>query len=91
MINILKGVRINKICDLKKQRDCFIYKDMFEISLDLVEDLGYFIEIEIYDKDLPIREANKMLLDFVKELNLDITKRNLKGYSYLMYDKMYNP
>ena len=89
-INILKGVRINKICDLIKQRDSFIYKNMFEISLDLVEDLGYFIEIEIYDKELPIREANKKLLKFIQELNLDITKRNLKGYSYLMYDKLNN-
>ena len=63
---------------------------MFEISLDLVEDLGYFIEIEIYDKELPIREANKLLLKFIQELNLDITKRNLKGYSYLMYDRINN-
>lgn len=29
-----------------------------------------------------------MLLNFIKELNLDITRRNLKGYSYLMYDKL---
>ena len=89
-INILKGVRINKICDLIKQRDSFIYKNMFEVSLDLVENLGFFIEIEIYDKELPIREANRLLLEFIKELNLDITKRNLKGYSYLMYDKIIN-
>ena len=61
---------------------------MFEISLDLVENLGYFIEIEVYDKELPIREANKLLLEFIEQLNLDITKRNLKGYSYLMYDKI---
>ena len=71
-INILKGVRINKVCDLIKQR----------------ENLGYFIEIEVYDKELPIREANKLVLEFIEQLNLDITKRNLKGYSYLMYDKI---
>ena len=87
-INILKGVRINKICDLIKKRDSYIYKNIYEISLDKVEDLGYFIEIEIYDKELPIKEANKLLLEFVKEFSLDITKRNLKGYSYLMYEKL---
>lgn len=85
-INILKGVRINKICEVKKNRNSFIYKNLFEISLDEVEDLGYFIEIEIYDKDIPVKEANQLLLEFVKEMNLDITKRNLKGYSYLIYD-----
>lgn len=87
-INILKGVRINKVCDLIKERDSFIYKNLFEISLDNVKDLGYFVEIEVYDKNIPINEANQLLLNFVKELNLDITRRNLKGYSYLMYDKL---
>ncbi len=87
-INILKGVRINKICDLIKERDSFIYRNVFEISLDNVKDLGCFIEIEIYDKNIPINEANQLLLNLVKELNLDITRRNLKGYSYLMYDKL---
>ena len=87
-INILKGVRINKVCDLIKNRDSFIYKNLFEISLDKVKDLGYFIEIEVYDKNIPINEANQLLLNFIKELNLDITRRNLKGYSYLMYDKL---
>lgn len=87
-INILKGIRVNKICDLIKKRDSFIYKNLFEVSLDLVENLGYFIEIEIYNKDLPIREGNKLILEFIKQLDLDITKRNLKGYSYLMYDRM---
>lgn len=87
-INILKGARINKVCDLIKNRDSFIHKNLFEISLDKVKDLGYFVEIEVYDKGIPINEANQLLLNFVKELNLDITRRNLKGYSYLMYDKL---
>ena len=46
-INILKGVRINKICEVKKNRDSFIYKNIFEVSLDKVEGLGYFVEVEI--------------------------------------------
>lgn len=86
-INILKGIRVDKVCEVKKQRDSYIYKNLFEISLDNVENLGYFAEIEIYDKTIPIKEANQLLLNFIKEMNLDISKRNLKGYSYLMYDK----
>lgn len=87
-INILKGIRVNKVCEVKKKRDSYIYKNIFEISLDKVEELGYFVEIEIYDKSIPIKKANQLLLDFIKEIGIDITKRNLKGYSYLMYDKM---
>lgn len=87
-INILKGLRIDKVCDLKKNRDCFIYQNLYEISLDAVEDLGYFIELEIHDKSLSIKKSNELLLGIIKEMNLDITKRNLKGYSYLMYERM---
>lgn len=87
-INILKKLRINKVCDLKKIRDSFIYKDLYEIALDDVEELGYFIELEIHDKSLSIKKSNELLLKLIKELNLDITKRNLKGYSYLMYEKI---
>ena len=89
-INILKGVRINKVCEVKKNRDSYIYRNLFEVSLDFVEELGYFIEIEIYDKTIPVKEANQLLLNFIKEMNLDITRRNLKGYSYLMYEKENN-
>lgn len=87
-IKILKGIRVEKICDLIKTRESFIYQNTFEISLDYVENLGYFIEIEIYNKNISIKEGNKLLLEFVKKMNLDITKRNLKGYSYLMYEKV---
>lgn len=87
-INILEGVRIHKICEVKKKRDSFIYQNKFEISLDIVEGLGYFIEIETYDKNLAIKEANQQLLDFIQEMKLEITKRNLKGYSYLMYETL---
>ena len=86
-INILKGVRINKVCEVKKTRDSFIYKEIFEISLDKVEGLGYFIEVEICDKNIPIEKANQLLLEFIKEMDLDISRRNLKGYSYLMYER----
>lgn len=86
-INILKGVRIDKVCEVKKNRDSYIYNNLFEVSLDFVEELGYFIEIEIYDKKIPVKEANQILLNFIKEMDLDITRRNLKGYSYLMYEK----
>jgi len=78
------------VCEVKKNRDSFIYQNIFEISLDFVEGLGYFIEIEIYDKTIPIKEANQLLLNFIKEMNLDITRRNLKGYSYLMYEREKN-
>lgn len=43
-------------------------------SLDFVENLGYFIEIEVYNKNLPIKESNKLLLDFIKEMKFQKAK-----------------
>lgn len=88
-INILKGVRINKICEVKKNRDIFVYNNIFEIALDRVENLGFFIEIEICDKTIPIKKANQLLREYIKKMGLDITKRNQKGYSNLMYERLY--
>ena len=41
-----------------------------------------------YGEDTSKLFVNGVLASVVKELNLDITRRNLKGYSYLMYDKL---
>lgn len=40
---ILQSLRINEVLTLHKIRNTFIYKDIFEIALDEVDDLGYFI------------------------------------------------
>lgn len=64
-IKILECLDINKVLTLDKIRNSFMYQDIFEISLDKVKDLGYFIEIEVKDDNLSIDEANKKLKDLV--------------------------
>lgn len=86
---ILKSLRIDEVLTLEKLRHTFIYKDMFEIALDQITELGYFVEIEIKDFNLSIASANDKLLEIVSELGLDISKRNLDGYAYLLYHKLY--
>lgn len=88
LIKILKASGINKVLVVDKQRKKYIYKDIYEICLDKVKDLGYFIEIEINSDKYNIQEANKKLLEMAMELKLDISKRNLEGYSNLMYKKI---
>lgn len=84
---ILQMFDINEILTIKKSRYIYKYKDFFEISLDSVEGLGYFIEIEIINNK-NIQTTNMSIIDIVNDLKLDITQRNSDGYSNLMYKKL---
>lgn len=87
--NILKSLNINEIITLNKKRISFFYLNTFEISFDEVEDLGYFIEIEIIDSTLEVEEANKRLINLINEWKLDIKDRDLIGYANALYDLKY--
>jgi predicted adenylyl cyclase CyaB len=84
---ILQMFDINEVLTINKSRYIYKYKDFFEISLDSVEDLGYFIEIEIL-KNENIRKTNIAINKIIDELKLDIAQRNFDGYSNLMYKKI---
>lgn len=64
------------------------YKD-YEICLDNVEKLGAFIEVEhITDGDPEKSQA--AMVEFLKNIGVDVSKRVMNGYDTLMYMKM-NP
>ncbi len=86
-IKILECLDIERVLTLHKIRDSFMYEDIFEISLDNVFDLGYFIEIEVKDNTLSIEEANHKLKDLISSLNLSLSHRNLDGYANMLYQK----
>lgn len=89
-IKILECLDIERILTLHKIRDSFMYEDIFEISLDNVFDLGYFIEIEVKDEKLSVKEANRKLADLVSSLELSLFNRNLDGYANMLYRKLYD-
>ena len=68
-----------------------MYLDKYEISLDFVKELGYFIEIEVkkYDKD-PIGEYGD-LIKLAKELNLNLNNIDKRGYPYHLIFNNKNP
>lgn len=89
VIKILNCLDIEKVLTLHKIRDSFMYQDIFEISLDKVTDLGYFIELEIKDDSLSVYDANTKLKDLVTSFDLSLTSRNLEGYATMLYQKLY--
>ena len=69
-----------------KERKIFSYKYDIEISLDKVESLGYFIELEVKNKE-KIKESIQEIKEFIKKFNITEEMRNYDGYSYLLYNQ----
>ena len=75
---------LEKIAVVDKERKTYMYLDKYEIALDFVKDLGYFIEIEVkdYTKE-PIDEYND-LLKLAKDFSLKLDNIDRRGYPYHM-------
>lgn len=78
---------LEKIAIVDKYRKTYLYLEKYEIALDYVKDLGYFIEIEVkdYSKE-PIEEYGD-LLKLAKSLNLKLDNIDKRGYPYHMIYK----
>lgn len=73
---------LEEIVVVDKQRKTYLYLNKYEVALDYVKKLGYFIEIEVknYSKN-PIDEYND-LLKLAKSLNLSLNNIDKKGYPF---------
>ncbi|MCI9280341.1 MAG: class IV adenylate cyclase [Bacilli bacterium] len=83
---ILNDLRIKEEFTLKKERKIFIYKNNIEISLDTVDNLGYFIELEIINHK-NINESVNEINEFIKNFKITESMRNYDGYSYLLFNE----
>ncbi len=83
---ILKDLRINEEFTLKKERISFIYKNHIEIALDKVENLGYFIELEIINQE-DVSTSTNNIEEFIKRFGITEEFRNYEGYSYMLYNQ----
>ena len=79
---IFNVLGLEQIAVVDKTRVNYLYLDKYEISLDFVKTLGYFIEIEVkkYTKE-PIDEYND-ILKLAKNLNLNLDNIDKRGYPY---------
>lgn len=83
---ILNNLRIKEEFTLRKERKIFIYKHNIEISLDIVDNLGYFIELEIINHQ-NINESVNEINEFIKKFKITESMRNYDGYSYLLFNE----
>lgn len=85
---IFNAINIDLLIKVDKIREKFIYQKDFEISLDHVLDLGYFIEIEYKGLDISIEIVNEKLIQVSESLGLDLVNKDNRGYPYLMLEKV---
>lgn len=84
---IFKILGLEEIITVDKSRTTYFYLNKYEIALDYVEKLGYFIEIEVKNYDDNIMNEYDKLLKLAKDLNLNLDNIDKRGYPYhLIYD-----
>jgi predicted adenylyl cyclase CyaB len=84
---IFELVGAKSIVKVEKARELYKYKDEFEVALDKVEELGYFIEVETIKDFGSVEEAHKKIEEFCHILNLNTSKKEKRGYPYLLMEK----
>ena len=86
-LNILKKIFQNlgfmPIGTVEKLRQTYLYLDKYEIALDQVKDVGYFVEIEIKKYELDQKAEYLKLIQVAKDWNLNLA--NLATKHYLDY------
>lgn len=83
---ILTALNFTKLVEVKKLRKSWDFQDA-EISIDSVDGLGHFIEVE-YRGDLDdIAAARKYLFTVLERLGAKTGESDTKGYPWLMLEK----
>ncbi len=87
MKNILKALNFKYLISVDKNRSAWDYKD-YEISFDMVEGLGDFVEIEYKGKDIANpKEITDQMVTFLQNLECGEITRDFRGYPYLLLEK----
>ncbi len=84
---ILSILNFRELVTVEKQREVFVYSDEFEIALDVVNDLGRFIEIEALKDFGGVEETRKRLIDFSARIGIPDPKMDKRGYPYELMKK----
>lgn len=85
-LKILDSLGFKKIIIVDKKRDIWKYKDV-KICLDIVEELGNFIELEAEGSFQNPKDGKEYLRSILNEINVKFGEECNRGYPYLLLDK----
>ena len=84
---ILNRLGLKKLITIKNNKTTYTYNN-YEIVLEEVEDLGYFMEVEYSTKeDVDVKEIKKQIQTFIDSLGLKVSKELNIGKPELMLKK----
>ncbi|MCX4364311.1 MAG: class IV adenylate cyclase [Bacilli bacterium] len=86
MDKIFKVLDLEEIAVVDKNRITYSYLEKYEIALDTVENLGYFVEIEVKKYEQEPLEEYERLLKTAKDLHLNLNNIDRRGYPYHIID-----
>ena len=89
IIALLEKLGFKKAFIVRKHRKKYILSDEIKISIDVVESLGSFIEIEVSSRRYRLHEAEEKVLDVARSLGLK-GKPIIKSYLELLLEKKAN-
>lgn len=84
---IFSAINLKPLVRVDKERETYDYNGEFEIALDVVKDLGHFIEIEAMKEFGTVEKAREKLFKLAKSLGVDTSNPDLRGYPFLMMEK----
>lgn len=89
MNKIFKVLGIEELAVVEKIRNTYLYLDKYEVALDSVKDLGYFVEIEVKKYTANALEEYDALLKVAKSLDLNLDHIDKRGYPYYIVQNKY--
>lgn len=69
---------------VSKHRISYLYRDKYEISFDEVDNLGLYVEIEVKKYNYENEKEIELLIDLIKELDINMSDIETKRYPELM-------
>jgi len=85
MRNIFKAVNMELVITVEKDRSSWLIDD-YEVSIDQVEGLGQFVEVEYKGEDANVdpKEVTKDMVKFLKAAGCKKIQRNYLGYPFMI-------
>lgn len=73
---------LEEIVRVFKKRKTYSYLNKYEVALDEVEELGYFVEIEVKEYQHSALEEYEELVNIIKKWGLSLQNIDKRGYPY---------
>lgn len=87
-MNILEKLGLKELITIHNKKRTYKYQE-YEIVLEIVKDLGYFLEVEFCtDKDIDIKKKKEEIQNFIDSLCIDVSEELNIGKPEMMLNKL---